>query len=403
MRRLKRYWQQLFARAGKKELPQGRSSAIQEELKRSIADISMANRGLAADLEKLRREIEESRSRDRHRLAETSSQLDNMRAQVRTLEGGLTQLARTFDTSLTLATRRFESTAQQVRQLEAGQRQFEQASQQMQAQLHLQGRRAGWAMAVIAIGLPVMMLAGAILNREMQTNGALLSDISRDIQHFVTSMGENLDTPRSAPGEAADIPAGMGGHANALANGALTKRHAEQTDPAISPARVDNIPDNSIASPVLSGSSSGYAGLPRLPGIRKSTTQETIPFYGEDAGSRGTIGLPGGIHYRVVKDGRGRSPGVNDTVLVNFIGATHDGRVLDDTYSTGQPLTLSLAELDTGWQEILSGMAEGAEWEVFLSPEIMHGGAGVNANASGSRPAMYLIELLEISEGSTVD
>ena len=32
--------------------------AVQEELKRSIADVSMANRALAADLEKLRREIE---------------------------------------------------------------------------------------------------------------------------------------------------------------------------------------------------------------------------------------------------------------------------------------------------------------------------------------------------------
>jgi hypothetical protein len=403
MHRLKQYWQQLFAHAGKKkEPPHDRPPAVQEELKRSIADVSMANRALAADLEKLRREIEESRSRDRHRLAETSSQLDNTRAQVRTLKDGIAELARTFDTSLSRATHRFENTAHQVGQLEAGQRRLEQTSLQMQAQLRIQGRRAGWTMGGMAFVLLVVILAGAILNQDRQTNAAVLADISRDIRHLVVSMGKHLDTPHAALAEVPVIPPGAGGHTSASENEHVTKRHAEQTDLAISPARADSMPENSRAVSGLSGDSAGYPAMPALPGIRKSTIQETMSFFGKDAGNQGTIGLPGGLHYRVVKAGRGRSPDVNDTVLVNFIGV-HDGRVLDDTYSTGQPVTLYLSELDPGWQETLSSMQEGAEWEVFLPPEIIRDGTGGNASVPGSGPAMYLIELLEISEGSAVN
>ena len=52
-------------------------------------------------------------------------------------EDGLAELARTFDTSLSRATHRFENTAHQVGQLEAGQRRLEQTSLQMQAQLRI--------------------------------------------------------------------------------------------------------------------------------------------------------------------------------------------------------------------------------------------------------------------------
>src|SRR5215218_6560211 len=55
------------------------------------------------------------------------------------------------------------------------------------------------------------------------------------------------------------------------------------------------------------------------------------------------------IHSVVIKPGTGKvHPKVTDTVSVNYTGWTTDGKTFDTT-SGGQPATLALNEVITGW------------------------------------------------------
>ena len=117
-----------------------------------------------------------------------------------------------------------------------------------------------------------------------------------------------------------------------------------------------------------------------------------------EAGVDWTMGnLPSGRLFRVATPGRGRSPEITDRVVVNYLAVSPDGKVIDDTYSSGQPATLSMSELGPVLQEALLNMEEGAEWEVTVPDQYPH------QETPGLESGLYLIELLEIIEGETPD
>ena len=74
------------------------------------------------------------------------------------------------------------------------------------------------------------------------------------------------------------------------------------------------------------------------------------------------------IQSMVIRRGTGTvHPKVTDTVTVNYTGWTTDGKTFDTT-SGGEPATLGLNEVITGWTEGLQLMVEG-ETRRFWIPE----------------------------------
>ena len=76
--------------------------------------------------------------------------------------------------------------------------------------------------------------------------------------------------------------------------------------------------------------------------------------------------------------------------MINYLATRPDGKIIDDTYSSGQPATLRMSELGPVLQEALMNMGEGAEWEVTV-PEQQP-----NKESPGLMPGLYLIELVEV-------
>jgi len=99
--------------------------------------------------------------------------------------------------------------------------------------------------------------------------------------------------------------------------------------------------------------------------------------------------LPGGMQCRVETPGRGRSPLMSDRVVVNLAIAA-DGKVIDDTYCSGQPATLHMSEFAPALQQALLNMGEGAEWEVTVPQQ----------DTQGAGPGLHLIELLAVIAGN---
>lgn len=99
-------------------------------------------------------------------------------------------------------------------------------------------------------------------------------------------------------------------------------------------------------------------------------------FLAENQNKNGIEVLPSGVQYRVIVEGDGERPTLDDTVTVHYRGSKIDGREFDSSFRRGVPAVFEVNSVIEGWQEVLPLMREGAEWQVFLPPELAFGVRG---------------------------
>ena len=90
---------------------------------------------------------------------------------------------------------------------------------------------------------------------------------------------------------------------------------------------------------------------------------------------------PSGLMYRVINSGAGETPGPDDTVSVVYKGTMVDGIVFDQTKGA-EPTKLPVGQVIKGWQEALSLMKVGDEWEIVVPSDL-----GYGAVRAGSIPS----------------
>lgn len=85
--------------------------------------------------------------------------------------------------------------------------------------------------------------------------------------------------------------------------------------------------------------------------------------------------LPGGTLYRVISEGKGLVPAPTNKVQVIYEGKTIDGNVFDSSEKNngGKPTEVMLNQVVPGWQEALSIMPEGSEWELYIPYDQAYG------------------------------
>lgn len=108
--------------------------------------------------------------------------------------------------------------------------------------------------------------------------------------------------------------------------------------------------------------------------------------------------LPGGVQYKVLKEGSGSMPKPTDSVTVNYRGTLIDGKEFDNSYARGKPETLSLGGVIRGWQETLPLMKTGSKWQIFVPADLAYGQRNSDRIPPNS-VLIFEIELLAVSEG----
>lgn len=85
--------------------------------------------------------------------------------------------------------------------------------------------------------------------------------------------------------------------------------------------------------------------------------------------------LPGGTLYKVISEGTGPVPAPTNKVQVIYEGKTIDGNVFDSSEKNngGKPTEVMLNQVVPGWQEALSIMPEGSEWELYIPYDQAYG------------------------------
>ena len=111
----------------------------------------------------------------------------------------------------------------------------------------------------------------------------------------------------------------------------------------------------------------------------------------------GIVVLPSGVQYRIIEEGEGARPGLEDTVKVHYRGSKINGHEFDSSFARGVPEEFPVNTVLRGWQEVLPLMKTGATWQIFVPPELAFGARG-NPPVGPNEALMFDLKLVEIIE-----
>jgi FKBP-type peptidyl-prolyl cis-trans isomerase FklB len=124
--------------------------------------------------------------------------------------------------------------------------------------------------------------------------------------------------------------------------------------------------------------------------------KEGEEFLAKNKVKEGVKTLPDGLQYKVITEGKGKSPSATDTVTVNYRGTLVDGTEFDSSYKRGQPATFPVNGVIKGWTEALQLMKEGAKWQLFIPPSLAYGERGAGAVIGPNATLIFEVELIKV-------
>jgi len=87
-----------------------------------------------------------------------------------------------------------------------------------------------------------------------------------------------------------------------------------------------------------------------------------------------------GLHYKVIKEGKGAHPTTSDVALIDYTGRLADGTVFDSTKGK-QPVPMPVSGSIPGFSEGLQLMSKGSTYRLIIPPELGYGAEGAGNGA----------------------
>ena len=135
--------------------------------------------------------------------------------------------------------------------------------------------------------------------------------------------------------------------------------------------------------------------------LAEENKAEADAFLAENSTKNGIVALPSGVQYRVIEEGEGARPSLQDTVTVHYRGSKMDGREFDSSFARGVPAVFQVDGVLEGWQEVLPLMREGAMWQIFLPPELAFGVRGDPPLIGPNEALQFDLRLVQIGAPET--
>jgi len=130
--------------------------------------------------------------------------------------------------------------------------------------------------------------------------------------------------------------------------------------------------------------------------IAEKNKKEGEAFLAENKNKQGVITMPSGLQYKILADGKGKSPKATDAVSVNYRGMLIDGTEFDSSYKRGQPETFVVNRIIPGWTEALQLMKPGSKWQLFIPPDLAYGERGTGGPIGPNAVLIFEVELISI-------
>lgn len=112
----------------------------------------------------------------------------------------------------------------------------------------------------------------------------------------------------------------------------------------------------------------------------------------------GVITLPDGLQYKILVEGNGEKPKLNDSVKVHYQGRLINGKEFDSSYKRGEPATFPVSAVIPGWVEALQLMPVGSTWELYIPSTLAYGSRGAGQDIGPNETLIFKVELLGIEK-----
>lgn len=146
----------------------------------------------------------------------------------------------------------------------------------------------------------------------------------------------------------------------------------------------------------------------RFDGLRQESARK-IPeknlkdgeaFLARNKGAKGVKTTASGLQYKIITAGKGKRPGADDTVTVNYRGTLIDGTEFDSSYKRGQPATFPVKGVIPGWTEALQLMKEGSKWMLYVPSNLAYAERGAGPMIGPNSALVFEVELLSINKAA---
>ncbi len=134
--------------------------------------------------------------------------------------------------------------------------------------------------------------------------------------------------------------------------------------------------------------------------LAESNKKEGEAFLAENRAREGINTLASGLQYKILSEGKGRSPKETDTVTTHYRGTLIDGTEFDSSYKRGQPAGFAVNGVIKGWTEALQLMKEGSKWQLFIPSELAYGERGAGAQIGPNATLIFEVELLSVNSAT---
>ncbi len=105
-----------------------------------------------------------------------------------------------------------------------------------------------------------------------------------------------------------------------------------------------------------------------------------------------------GLQYKVITEGKGKSPKATDVVKVHYRGKLLDGKEFDSSYSRNEPAEFPLNQVIKGWTEGVQLMKEGGKIMLWLPSDLGYGDEGTGGLIGPGATLEFEVELLEVKQ-----
>jgi FKBP-type peptidyl-prolyl cis-trans isomerase FklB len=122
-------------------------------------------------------------------------------------------------------------------------------------------------------------------------------------------------------------------------------------------------------------------------------------YLAQNAKKDGVVALPSGLQYKVLAEGKGKSPAPTDNVTVHYRGTLVDGTEFDNSDKRGKPATFQADRVIAGWKEALLLMKEGAKWQLFVPSKLGYGERGAGSKIPPNSALIFEVELISVHGG----
>lgn len=113
----------------------------------------------------------------------------------------------------------------------------------------------------------------------------------------------------------------------------------------------------------------------------------------------GVVTTANGLQYKVITEGKGAKPTLNDVVTVHYAGTLVDGKEFDSSYKRGEPATFPVSGVIAGWTEALQLMPAGSTWELYIPAKLAYGDQGAPPVIGPNETLIFKVQLISVKKG----